>query len=273
MKIKNNTAVKVNPSIILVIIGVFLLSFFVLSNNKNTIKQDASEVTPEKNDDVNTRTKIPIVEYNSLFSSSDYALYDSDELSIYLMSATDTPKLIFAYKNEPNDRQLTDNFFVHIYVKDSSKLKGKAQFANVDFIQKPKAFLIEGKTYYVFQRDLTSSSYTESHIPIKNIDYINTGRFKPTVGRSLDIRKLDPSGIPNAQLYNGLDNIEIKISKKGFEKIKRKRDQALDNGILITEDEDLINGLVRLNDDIDQKVELRLKGDWTDHLKHENKWS
>lgn len=273
MKIKNNTTTKVNPSIILVIIGVLLLSFFVLSNNKNTIKQDASEVIPEKNDDINTQTKIPIVEYNSLFSSSDYALYDSDELSIYLMSATDTPKLIFAYKNEPSDRQLTDNFFVHIYVKDSSKLKGKAQFANVDFIQKPKAFLIEGKTYYVFQRDLVSSSYTESHIPIKNIDYINTGRFKPTVGRSLDIRKLDPSGIPNAQLYNGLDDIEIKISKKGFEKIKRKRDQALDNGILITEDEDLINGLVRLNDDIDQKVELRLKGDWTDHLKHENKWS
>ena len=273
MKIKNNTSAKVNPFTVVAIIGVLCLSFFVLTNTTTSSKKEMSKTTSLNNDDLNTRTTLPTIEYNELFSSSDYALHDDDELSIYLMSGTAIPKVIYAYKNEPSDRQLTDNFFLHVYVKDSSKLKGKAQFANVDFIQKPKTFLIEGKTYYVFQRDLTSSSYKEGHIPINNIDYINTGRFKPTLGRSLDLRKLDPSNIPSGQLYNGLDHIEITISKKAFDKIKDKRDDALSKGIHISQDDDLVNGSVRLNDEEDQKTELRLKGDWTDHLKHENKWS
>lgn len=273
MKIKNNTSAKVKPFTVVAIIGVFLLSFFALTTTNSDTKEDTSKVISEDTNDLDTRTKLPTVEYNELFSSSDYALYEDEELSIYLTSGETAPKVIYAYKNEPSDRQLSDNFFLHVYIKDSTKLKGKAQFANVDFAQKPKTFLIEGKTYYVFQRDLKSRSYTESYIPIKDIDYINTGRFKPTVGRSLDLKNLDPSNIPSVQLYNGLDAIEITISKKGFEKIKNKRNDALSKGILISQDDDLINGSVRLNDGENQKTELRLKGDWTDHLKHENKWS
>jgi len=269
MKIKNNTSTKVTPFTVVAIIGVLCLSFFVLTNNEK------SKTTLLNNDDLDTRTRLPTIEieYNELFSSSDYVLHDDDELSIYLMSGSAIPKIIYAYKNEISDRQLTDSFFLHVYLKDSSKLKKKAHFANADFIEKPKTFLIEGKTYYVFQRDLTSSNYKEGHIPINNIDYINTGRFKPTAGRSLDLRKLDPSNIPNAQLNNGLDKISISISKKAYNKIKDKRDDALSKGILISQDDDLVNGSVRLNNGDYQKVELRLKGDWTDHLKHENKWS
>ena len=270
MKIKNNTPVKVNPFTVVAIIGVLCLSFFVLTNN-NT-KNEKSKTT-SLNNDLENRTILKGITYVELFETTDHELYSDATLNIYIANATKTPKLIYKYKKKPEGRELSDNFFIHVYVKDSTKLKGKATFANVDFKQTPEIIKTEGVIYYVFQKDLVSSSYNESYIPIENIAYINTGRFQPKVGRSLDIRKLTVEDIPEDQLQNKLDKINFTINQEAFNKIKAKRDDALSKGILISEDDDIVNGRISLNDKEYQKVELRLKGDWTDHLKHKNKWS
>jgi hypothetical protein len=67
------------------------------------------------------------------------------------------------------------------------------------------------------------------------------------------------------------DKININISFKNLEKIEKKRQQALELGILIASDDDFVPAEIEFQD---QKIpiKLRLKGDWTDHLEGE-KWS
>lgn len=273
MKIKNNTSPKVKPFTILAIIGVFVLSVFVLIKGRLDTSHKISVNKNEKITDIENPTELKTVTYAELFETTDHEIYSDETLNIYIANTSKTPKLIYKYKKKPEGRELSDNFFMHIYVKDSTKLKGKATFANVDFIQNPEVIKNDGVTYYVFQKDLVSSSYKENYIPVENIAYINTGRFQPKVGRSLDIRKLTLDDIPEDQLHNKLDRINFTIDQEAFNKIKAKRNDALSKGILISEDDDIVNGRISLNNEEYQKVELRLKGDWTDHLKHKNKWS
>ncbi|MEP0263145.1 hypothetical protein [Dokdonia sp.] len=275
MKIKNNTSTKVKASTIVAIIGVLLLSLFVLTRSNSGATKGISTTESEESADIENPTVLKTITYTELFETTDHEIYNDATLNIYIanISNNNTPKLIYKYKKKPEGRELSDNFFMHVYVKDSSKLKGKSTFANVDFRQKPEVIKTDETTYYIFQKDLVSSSYKESYIPVENIAYINTGRFQPKVGRSLDIKKLTIGDIPEDQLHNKLDKINFTINQKAFTKIKAKRDDALSKGILISQDDDIVNGHVSLNGKEPQKVELRLKGDWTDHLKHENKWS
>ncbi len=68
-----------------------------------------------------------------------------------------------------------------------------------------------------------------------------------------------------------IPTLELLIKTKGMEKLQRKREQAFDRGLLITEKDDYVKAkMVDGHDTI--PVRLRLKGDWLDHLKG-NKWS
>jgi hypothetical protein len=71
---------------------------------------------------------------------------------------------------------------------------------------------------------------------------------------------------------NGLETLYLDISFDDFQQISEKRDEAMSAGILITSDEDYVPGEIHLENQNPQKVELRLKGDWTDHLAGD-KWS
>lgn len=65
--------------------------------------------------------------------------------------------------------------------------------------------------------------------------------------------------------------LHIYIDKKGMEKIYKKRQQALKNGILETGDDDWADAILFYKNN-DMPAEVRLKGDWLDHLKGK-KWS
>ncbi|HFC00098.1 MAG TPA: hypothetical protein ENJ53_04770, partial [Phaeodactylibacter sp.] len=67
--------------------------------------------------------------------------------------------------------------------------------------------------------------------------------------------------------------IELSISPKGIKKLEQKRKEALQVGVLESNDKDWVNAtLTSSKDEEIRSVELRLKGDWLDHLKN-NKWS
>lgn len=66
-------------------------------------------------------------------------------------------------------------------------------------------------------------------------------------------------------------HLAIQISPKGLEKLKQKRQEALNRGVLISDNDDWVKGrLIEGAQNI--PIKLRLKGDWTDHLKGK-KWS
>lgn len=69
-----------------------------------------------------------------------------------------------------------------------------------------------------------------------------------------------------------IDNIYVDIDFNNFNKLVEKRNEALRKGVLITKPDDFVNASIR-NNDRDIKARIRLKGDWTDHLKDPKKWS
>ncbi len=67
------------------------------------------------------------------------------------------------------------------------------------------------------------------------------------------------------------DIISIKIDKQAYERLSNKRESALRTKILLTGDEDLVSSQIQYKNK-QHKAQIRLKGDWTDHLAGEQ-WS
>lgn len=68
------------------------------------------------------------------------------------------------------------------------------------------------------------------------------------------------------------ERIEIDIAFKEYQKLAYKRQQALTMGHLVSEDEDWVPAKIRYKGDT-YKVELRLKGDVSDHWRRADRWS
>ena len=71
--------------------------------------------------------------------------------------------------------------------------------------------------------------------------------------------------------FKGLQKITLKIDDKAYQKLKNKRAEAVPKGILLSGEDDYVKAKVDFNNQ-KTKAEIRLKGDWTDHLKGD-KWS
>lgn len=71
---------------------------------------------------------------------------------------------------------------------------------------------------------------------------------------------------------NDLDELHLYLDNQGFRKINAKREEALEKGILQSADDDWIKAKLTENNEVATDVNIRLKGDWTDHLKGEY-WS
>ncbi|MCH2022977.1 MAG: right-handed parallel beta-helix repeat-containing protein [Saprospiraceae bacterium] len=67
--------------------------------------------------------------------------------------------------------------------------------------------------------------------------------------------------------------IHIIVKDNEYQKLRLKRQEAINNGVLITTDDSWVKGFIYPEEKEEKiKVSLRLKGDWTDHLLG-NKWS
>jgi hypothetical protein len=66
-------------------------------------------------------------------------------------------------------------------------------------------------------------------------------------------------------------SVQIILGDKEYEILRKKRDEALKIGILLTSDEDFVPAKIQYRDTI-LAAKIRLKGDWVDHLKGK-KWS
>ena len=68
-----------------------------------------------------------------------------------------------------------------------------------------------------------------------------------------------------------IDKVEINISYKEFSKLSNKRNQAIDSGVLTRSKNDTSKASITYKNN-NYNSRIRLKGDWTDHLKGQ-KWS
>jgi len=71
--------------------------------------------------------------------------------------------------------------------------------------------------------------------------------------------------------YDAQKGIHLLIDTMNIIRLEQKRSDAFSNGILETADDDYVSGIMYYNDTI-MPVDVRLKGDWLDHLEG-RKWS
>lgn len=210
--------------------------------------------------------------YETIIKEGINRIYQDSILAIHINENLGIPFISYVYKNELEGRQKTDNFFLHFYLKDPSNLQKqrKLNFLNMDFkAVRPLEIEVDGKTHYIFKRVLD-----DPFMDFDNIKHVNTGRYDPTQSsKSYELRNIVVEGLQPKPLGSGLEKMTIEISKKSFDKIKAKRDTALNNNVLITRDDDLVNARVTFKESKRERADARLKGDWTDHLVHPSKWS
>ena len=111
------------------------------------------------------------------------------------------------------------------------------------------------------------------HTPIKlllqgRVDEISDGSFKSLFTEFSGLVKSETI----AYTGNNLPTLYLDIPFENLQIIQEKRDEARKTGILLSSDDDYVTATARYNDSAPMDVELRLKGDWTDHLDG-SKWS
>ena len=112
-------------------------------------------------------------------------------------------------------------------------------------------------------RGLHALAYRNDDFRIKETTRYNFDLFANKDVLSKGLKKI------NKNKTNGL---VITVNEADFNQIKKKREAALDIGLLLTEDDDWVNAKIGYQGK-EFIGEIRLKGDWTDHLNHKNKWS
>ena len=105
--------------------------------------------------------------------------------------------------------------------------------------------------------------------------YRNNGQFIKEVTSfhfDLHAEKNPSSGGVKKSFLPLQDKLTIDIEEEDFKEIKEKRKEALGFGLLLTYDDDWVPAKIKYQGK-EFKAEIRLKGDWVDHLVHKNKWS
>ncbi|WP_422082730.1 hypothetical protein [Ulvibacterium sp.] len=274
MKIKEN---KKSNKYTLLALGAIMVCLLVASSFLN--RKDTGDVDDVRNKGIaknndelrlNTPTKIRNNVTIQKIVQEDIGLIQKDSnCSVYITDFRGAPNLIYVYKGELRGRELTDRIFAHFFLKDNSKLPPKQRYVNlgVDFF--PIEFEIEEETYFYSKMVLV-----DNFLEFDNVDYLNTGRYQQGVGNSYSLSKLkiDPKGL--SRNFNDLETFVIHFKEKEFNTIKEKRKRALKSTVLTTSDEDFVKAKISMAQDESLKeVDIRLKGDWVDHLKDEKKWS
>ncbi|OAB79776.1 right-handed parallel beta-helix repeat-containing protein [Cochleicola gelatinilyticus] len=229
-------------------------------------------------------TLITETTYERMIEADINLIHRDSEFSIYANEVRGKAELIYVYKAPLLGRKKTDKFFLHLFINDSLKTKSsssKEPFLGLDFFPSDNAteYTVDGTKYIFFTRQLHHYAFEGKDIPFNAIEYINTGRFASGEGRSHGVNDLKISAKKTEESINKESErlLSIYISEKSYNKIKTQRKAALEKGILFSGDDDIVKTKVTLQDEngttAPLKADLRLKGDFTDHLKHPNKWS
>ena len=225
----------------------------------------------EKKVDLEIKTKINLEEKIKKVIINKTGIIRKDSIcTIHLVKHFGTPLLVYDYNGDLSFNQRTDRFFLQVFLKDDSewaKINDK-EYIDLDFNSKPFEFSIKSEKHNVFTRAISSE-----FVQFDNIKKISTGRYKAGRGKSYGAYHLKVNKINDSGKIKNLETLTINIKEKEFNKIKEKREKAFHNRILITEDRDEVKASINFLNDNSIKVKMRLKGDWTDHLVDDKKWS
>ena len=282
MQIQTSSNTKTYILIAFSLAIVLMLGFVFSIENKP--KKTQQKVAKQNDRSV---IKTSSVDIANLIKSNTSYLYKDENLFVFGTQDGIVPKITFAYKAPLSFREINDLVYIHIFLNDPNAIK--TPFYNMTF-KAPKlkdTIKVDGQQYVLLTKPLLSMPFKDGVIPFKEIKHINLGRFHRKKGRSLDLKQLridenktkksitkilvpQNANQPDA---SGFKTIIAYAKESKFKKIRAKRNEALQKGILLTEDKDFIKGEIQLDSEDRLKTAFRLKGDWIDHLNREEQWS
>ena len=197
-------------------------------------------------------------------------IHSDSVCTLFVNSEMGTPILYYVFKEGISPEIASDKTFLHIYLKDKSiieQVDGRA-FINLDFSRKLKKISVNDSTYFLQQTPLV-----HEYLDLENIAYLNTGKFNVGRGKTYHADKISVEQIKPVEIGLNFKKIIISLKGKDLNKIKKKRAEALTEGILVSYDDDWVKAKISTEEHLNVKSSVRLKGDWTDHLRDTLKWS
>lgn len=271
MKIKNSASNRKTFFLLFASLLILISISLLLGTKVDEKKSSKNKVKPKL--DIELRTVLDVEEHLIDIIKDNKGIISQDSVCrIHVFKYMGTPTLIYDYNDSLSFEERTDHFFLQIFLKDNSEWEklSKSRYVPLDFNAKPFKVEIDGRIHFIYHRAISHEL-----VELNNILKINTGRYKSGRGKSYAAYGLKLDNIANLEFppSDDIANITITIKQKAFDKLKKKREGALHNGILITEDDDLVNVEVASLNTNALKAKMRLKGDWTDHLNDSIKWS
>ncbi len=255
---------------IVVFILVIALKWFlefktnILSFNSNSTEDLQSVEVP---------VSIPPKLYTeNLLDIDKNKIYQKENLSLYLNNELGTPTLMVMYSDSLTALEKDGRFLAFLYLKDPSEWRAINKKYDHILLTKetliPIQKVIDDTTRHIFKFRLEHPYFN-----IENLKKLEFVRHSRAVGRFEEIIFEKDSSHYIYPVSNTLKKLQISVTQSDLDKITRKRNNALKSGVLVTNDTDYVNAQIAADDQSTNKASIRLKGDWTDHLEHPNKWS
>ena len=230
-------------------------------------------------------TNAPIVEEQSLVDNL------SRELTLKELLATHKDKLIFLSVNDDAATKLSKeirDFFKDKNGETLSQLTHRSSYAGIyengTFLQEKthqnEVASLTYKDIIVSSGGFASGSFSRLEIAGKTVNSLKRGLnvfiIEPATERVLNyafdfFARETPLSKGETHYTNQLEQITITLTEADYDRLQQKRAAALEAKVLLTCEADLVPAKIAFQDQL-IKSDIRLKGDWTDHLIGDN-WS
>ena len=231
----------------------------------------------DENTEKETKVEAPTILTSHLYTedfltSDKNNIYTKDNFSLYLNNELGAPTLMAVYRDSITDLERNARFLAFLYLKDPKQWKAANQRYDHIVLRHEKLVpvkkQIETNTYYIFKFRLEHPYFQFDNL--KKLEFV---RHDPQIGRFTELF-FEKDSLPEMRLINNnLKKLQITLKSSTLEKITKKRNKALKSGILVSDDDDFVKAKVKTGMQESVDASIRLKGDWTDHLEHPNKWS
>jgi len=255
-------------SFALVVFLILLKNF--LGANPNLLKGEKK--SKDQLSEVETPVALEANLYTDLLGTAKNKIYEKDRLSLHLNNELGTPTLMAVYTDSLTTLERSGRFLVFLYLKDPAVWRSvNKKWDHILLVKEsltPIEKTVDEKTYYVFNFKLEHPYFT-----VDNLEKLEFVRHTREFGRFEEATIIKDSSLYIYPVANNLKKFQIAIKSKNHKKISQKRDEAIASGILVTNDDDFVKASIALEGEANLDAEIRLKGDWTDHLEHPTKWS
>ncbi|GAB5473195.1 MAG: CotH kinase family protein [Maribacter sp.] len=212
------------------------------------------------------------VPLDELLTSKKNQIASQDNFALYLNNELGAATLTAVYADSISKVEREGRFVVRLHLKDPSEWrKANQQKDYISLVKqqlKPIKKVIAERPYYVFRFPLK-----HPYFQFENLKRLQLIRDTREFGRFMVV-SAERDSLPLIRpVSNGFKKLRLSLKSKAFEKIAKKRDEAVQSGVLISEDTDFVKAKVSIDEQPSLDADIRLKGDWTDHLTHESKWS